>query len=266
MKANVISIINNKGGVGKTMTAQNLSSALAAKGKKVCMIDFDSQHNLTNRFENEGRGEERLINRDYAGIAIEDYLTNPSLEIQPIEVKKNLFLIPSTIRLAELSAILYNMKAGENPGGNLKALCEAMGDFFDFIVVDSEPGMSAVMVNATIAADMIIIPVSCMDALEGASEGVFGIMEKNGLSTDYYFLQTFYDEKQASSRNIRERLLEDADGNYFNTRIKRNEWLNKAGEMGMDIFELMPKTAGATGYKELASEVIGKFKKKIQIG
>jgi chromosome partitioning protein len=156
------------------------------------------------------------------------------------------------------------MKAGENPGGKLKALCEAMGDFFDFIVVDSEPGMSAVMVNATIAADMIIIPVSCMDALEGASEGVFGIMEKNGLSTDYYFLQTFYDEKQASSRNIRERLLEDADGNYFNTRIKRNEWLNKAGEMGMDIFELMPKTAGATGYKELASEVIGKFKKKAQ--
>lgn len=259
---NVISIINNKGGVGKTMTAQNLGAALAAKGKRVCLIDFDSQHNLTNRFENEGRGVERLNNRDYQGIAIEDYLTNPSLEIQAIEVKKNLYLIPSTIRLAELSAVLYNMKAGENPGGKLKAFCESMSDVFDFIIVDSEPGMSAVMVNATIAANMIVIPVSCMDALDGASEGVFGIMQKNGLDTDYYFLQTFYDEKQASSRNIRCRLLEEADGNYFNTRIKRNEWLNKAGEMGMDIFELMPKTAGANNYKELASEVIGKLKKK----
>lgn len=262
MKATVISIINNKGGVGKTMTAQNLGSALALKGKKVCMIDFDSQHNLTNRFENEGRGVEQLNTRDYTGIAIEDYLTNPSLDINPIELKKNLFLIPSTIRLAELSAVLYHMKSSDNPGGKLKALCEAMSEFFDFIIVDSEPGMSAVMVNATIAADMVIIPVSCMDALEGASEGVFGIMEKNNLTTDYYFLQTFYDEKQASSRNIRCRLLEEADGNYFNTCIKRNEWLNKAGEMGMDIFELMPKTAGANNYKELASEVIGKLKKK----
>ena len=262
MKASVISIINNKGGVGKTMTAQNLGSALAAKGKKVCLIDFDSQHNLTNRFENEGRGEERLMSRDYQGIAIEDYLMNPSLEINPIEIKKNLYLIPSTIRLAELSAAMYHMKTSDNPSHKLKGLCEAMSDFFDFIIVDSEPGMSAVMVNATIAADMIIIPVSCMDALEGASEGVFGIMEKNNLSTDYYFLQTFYDEKLASSRNIRERLLEEADGNYFNTRIKRNEWLNKAGEMGMDVFELAPKTAGAMGYKELASEVIGKLKKK----
>lgn len=262
MKATVISIINNKGGVGKTMTAQNLGAALALKGKKVCLIDFDSQHNLTNRYENEGRGEERLMNRDYQGIAIEDYLTDPSSEISPIEVKKNLHLIPATIRLAELSAVLYHMKANENPGRKLKSLCESMGEFFDFIIVDSEPGMSAVMVNATIAADMIIIPVSCMDALEGASEGVFGIMEKNGLDTDYYFLQTFYDEKQASSRNIRCRLLEEADGNYFNTRIKRNEWLNKAGEMGMDIFELMPKTTGANNYKELASEVIGKLKKK----
>ena len=178
MKANVISIINNKGGVGKTMTAQNLSSALAAKGKKVCMIDLDSQHNLTNRFENEGRGEERLSNRNYAGIAIEDYMTNPSLEIQPIEIKKNLFLIPATIRLAEISAVLYSMKASDNPSGILKAICEAIGDYFDYIVVDSEPGMSAIMVNATIAANMIIIPVNCMDALEGASEGVFGIMGK----------------------------------------------------------------------------------------
>ena len=262
MKATVISIINNKGGVGKTMTAQNLSAALAAKGKKVCMIDFDSQHNLTNRYENEGRGVEELTNRSYQDISIEDYLTRPELDLNPIEVKKNLYLIPSTIRLAELSAVLYNMKANENPSRKLKSLCDTLSDYFDFIIVDSEPGMSAVMVNATVAADMVIIPVSCMDALEGASEGVFGIMKNNGLETDYYFLQTFYDEKLASSRNIRHRLLEEADGNYFNTCIKRNEWLNKAGEMGMDIFELAPKTTGANNYKELASEILGKLKKK----
>lgn len=261
MNATVISIINNKGGVGKTMTAHNLSAALAAKGKKVCMIDFDSQHNLTNRCENPDREDPALIDHNYTGRSIEDYLEDTTLEISPIIVKKNLSLIPATIRLAELSAKLYGMKKSEGPSDRLKLLCSDLQETYDFIIVDSEPGMSALMVNATKAADIIIIPVSCMDALSGAGEGVFGIMDSNFLNTPYYFLQTMYEGRLRSSRDIRSTLLEDACDHTFRTYIKRNEYLNSAGEIGKDIFEYLPKSGGATDYKDLATEIISILKK-----
>lgn len=258
-KAKVISIINNKGGVGKTMTAQNLAAALAGKGKKVCMIDFDSQHNLTNRCENKNRAE-ILKEQQYKGHAIEDYLSDATIDIQPIEVKKNLFLIPSTITLAEYSASLYNI-LNENPSDKLKELCNDLKDTFDFIVVDSEPGMGALMVNATKAANLIIIPINCLDALSGADEGVFGIMDKNNLDTPYYFLQTMYENRLKSSRDIRSQLLEEARENTFITFIKRNEYLNSAGIYGLDVFEHAPKSGGANDYNDLAVEILSIFKK-----
>lgn len=258
-KAKVIAIINNKGGVGKTMTAHNLAAALAAKGKKVCMIDFDSQHNLTNRCENKNRAE-ILKEQQYKGCAIEDYLSDPTIDIQPIEVKKNLFLIPSTIALAEYSASLYNIQNG-NPSDKLKELCNDLQNTFDFIVIDSEPGMGALMVNATKAADLIIIPINCLDALSGADEGVFGIMDKNNLNIPYYFLQTMYESRLKSSRDIRSQLLEEARENTFITFIKRNEYLNSAGIYGLDVFEHAPKSGGANDYNDLAVEVLSIFKK-----
>ena len=130
------------------MTVQNLSAALAEREEMVCMIDLDSQHNLTNRCENLGREEEELRICKYEGCAIEDYLANPEIPIRPLMIKKNLFLIPSTIRLAELSASLYSMNIGERPSDKLKDLCNDIQNKFDFIIIDSEPGMSALMANA----------------------------------------------------------------------------------------------------------------------
>ena len=230
-KAKIIAVVNNKGGVGKTMTAHNLSAAMADKGKNVCMIDSDSQHNLTNRCENKNRVEE-LQKRQYRGLALEDYLSNPELAICPLEVKKNLYLIPSTIELATYSASLYHL------------------------------GLGPLMVNATKAADLIIIPINCLDALNGASEGVFGIMDNNNLNTSYYFLQTMYENRLKSSRDIRCQLLEEARENTFSTFIKRNEYLNSAGNYGLDIFEHAPKSGGASDYKYLASEVMSILKKQ----
>lgn len=265
-EAKVIAIINNKGGVGKTMTAQNLAAALVDKAKKVCMIDFDSQHNLTNRCQSKNRVEE-LSEQQYKGRTIESYLSDSNLNIEPIEVKDNLHLIPSTIALAEYSAFLYNVDQSENPSGKLKEFCTYLQDAFDFIIIDSEPGMGALMVNATKAADLVIIPVNCLDALSGADEGVFGIMDKNNLNTPYYFLQTMYENRLKSSREIRSQLLEEACENTFSTFIKRNEYLNSAGTYGVDIFEHAPKSGGANDYKDLAIEVLAIFKKlnKIQL-
>lgn len=264
-KARIIAIINNKGGVGKTMTAQNLAAALAAKSNKVCMIDCDSQHNLTNRCQNKNRVKE-LSEQLYKGRTIENYLSDSNLDIEPIEVKKNLFLIPSTIALAEYAVSLYNMDQNENPSGKLKELCTYLQEVFDYIVIDSEPGMGALMVNATKAADLIIIPISCIDALSGADEGVFGIMDKNNLNTPYYFLQTMHEGRKKNSKDIRSQLLEEAFENTFKTFIKRNEYLNSAAVYGLDIFEHAPKSAGADDYKDLAIEVLAIFKKlnKIQ--
>lgn len=259
-KTYTISIINNKGGVGKTTTAQNLSAALAEKGKNVCMIDFDSQHNLTNRCENPNRVEE-LKEHLYEGCAIEDYLTNHELKINPLNVKNNLYLIPSTIKLAELSASLYSMDDNEAPSNKLKELCLDLQGIFDFIVIDCEPGMSALMANATIAADIIIIPVSCQDALIGAQEGVFGIMDNNNIDIPYYFLHTIYEPRLKSHRDIRNKLLEEAHENTFHTSIKRNEFLNIASNNGLDVFEQAPKSGGANDFKDLAAEVISIIKK-----
>jgi chromosome partitioning protein len=258
-KAVVVSVINNKGGVGKTMTAQNLGAALALKGKKVCMIDFDSQHNLTNRFENDQRTG-ALLSRDYTHLAIEDYLTNDELDINPVEVKKNLYLIPATIRLAELSAQMYAEK-GEDASMKLKELCDCMAAGFDFIIIDSEPGMSALMVNATKAANLVLIPVNCQDALSGAGEGVFGIMDANRIDTPHYFLQTMYEERLKGCREIRRRLLDEDFEHTLRTQIKRNEYLNRAGDMGLDVFDFAPSSKGAADYECLALELIGIVKK-----
>lgn len=260
--AKIIAVINNKGGVGKTMTAQNLSAALADKGKRVCMIDFDSQHNLTNRCENVKREESKLKEHLYRGCSIEDYLADPNLKIYPLEVKDKLYLIPSTIELAHYSASLYNLNPSENPSDKLKELCNDLRPAFDFIIIDSEPGMSALMVNATKAADLVIIPVNCLDALSGADEGVFGIMNRNNLDTPYFFLQTLYENRLKSSRDIRSQLLEEAYENTFRTYIKRNEYLNSAGNYGLDIFEHAPRSGGANDYKDLAIEIQAIFRKK----
>lgn len=251
--AKVISIINNKGGVGKTMTAQNLSAALALKGKKVCMIDLDSQHNLTNRYENGERESKSLASSDYRGKTISDYLLSDA-EINPIPVKENLYLIPSTIELSEMAAQLYRLKGSDNPGDLLKNLCNDLSDVFDYIVVDTEPGMSALMVNSARAADLILIPVNCQDALFGAREGVFGILDSNSLNTPYYFLQTMFEKRLRGNRDIRSTLIES--GNTFKTFINRNEYLNAAGNLGLDIFEFQPKSGGAAEYKDLATEIV----------
>lgn len=261
MNATVISVENNKGGVGKSITALNLGAGLALKGEKVCIIDFDSQHNLTSRCESPNRDSEFIQNRNYAGIAIEDYILNPRLNITPIKIKKNLYLIPSTIKLAEIAPVLYKMKETDNASEKLKKICDSMRNFFDIIIIDCEPGMSALMVNATKAADLIIIPVSCIDALTGAVEGVFGIMKQNKINTPYLYLQTLYENRMKSSRDIRDKLLEQARENTFITRIKKNEYLNAAGTYGLDIFEYAPKSGGADDFKALTTEVLFILKK-----
>lgn len=260
MKAINIGIINNKGGVGKSMTAQNLGAALALKGFKTCLIDFDSQHNLTNRYQNSSRESEVIQNKYYTNVSIEAYLLDETLPILPIEIKKNLHLIPSTIKLSEVSAALYAMKKDQNASEKLRELCNLLQPYYDFIIIDSEPGMSALMVNATKASDLIIIPVSCLDALDGAGEGVFGIMEANQLDTPYFFLQTIYESRLKSSRDIRSALIYSACENTLRTFIKRNEYLNSAGSYGQDIFEYAPKSGGANDYKDLATEIVSLLK------
>jgi chromosome partitioning protein len=252
----VISIINNKGGVGKTMTAQNLGAALALCGKQVCLIDLDSQHNLTTRYENTGR-EEVKDGELYSNQTIEDYIDNPRLPIRPLKVKDNLYIIPSTTRLARVSAAMYNLSKGQQPSYKLSNICNAMRQGFDYIIVDCAPSMSALMVNAAVAADMIIIPVSCQDALMGAGEGVFELMDNNKLDTPYYFLQTIYEDRLKSNRDRKRQLLSKAFDHTLHTEIKRNEYLNLSAECGQDVYEYAPKSRGAEDYMTLALEVIG---------
>lgn len=178
-------------------------------------------------------------------------------------MKKNLYLIPSTIKLAQLSGTLYNTKDRENPSEKLKNFCNELQENFDFIIIDSEPGMGALMVNAVKAAEMIIIPINCQDALKGACEGVFGIMDANLIDTPYYFLQTMFESRFKTNRDIQTKLIKEAYQNTFHTYIKRNEFINVAAcNYGLDIFEYAPKSGGANDYRNLASEIISILKTK----
>jgi chromosome partitioning protein len=238
------------------MTAQNLGAALALRGKQVCLIDLDSQHNLTSRYENSGR-ECVQPGRAYSKESIEDYISDSTINMKPLPVKDNLYLIPSTTRLARVSAAMYTLSKEQQPSYKLLKICNAMRKAFDFIIVDCAPSMSALMANAAIAADMIIIPVSCQDALMGAGEGVFELMDNNRLTTPYYFLQTIYEERLKSNRDRKRQLLDKAFEHTLRTQIKRNEYLNRSAECGLDVFEFAPKSQGASDYDCLALEVLG---------
>ncbi len=247
----IIAIANQKGGVGKTTTAINLSACLAKRGKKVLIIDSDPQGNTSS-----GLG----INGKEAELSTYDCLVNevPMQDVMVETAYKNLSLCPGNINLAGAELELVD---AENREYRLKAALSNVKDSFDFIFIDCPPSLGLITLNAFGAADSVLIPIQCeYYALEGLAQLTHTIkMVKQGLNPDLKIegiLLTMFDSRTNLSVQVAEEVRKYFAATVYKTVIPRNVRLSEAPSYGMPILAFDKNSKGAECYKKLASEVI----------
>ena len=255
----VISLVNQKGGVGKTTTSINLSASLASLGKKVLLIDLDPQGNTTT-----GVG----INKGDIERSIYDILIdNCNINDAMIKTKyKNLYVIPATINLAGVDIELLEKSKTEtnfSKGEQLKKHINQIKDEFDFIIIDCPPSLGILTTNALTASNSVIIPVQCeFFALEGITQLLRTIMlaQKNlnpTLNIEGVLL-TMLDSRTNLGFEVVEEIRKFFKEKVYNTIIPRLVRLTEAPSHGEPIIAYDPKSRGSEAYLNLAKEVIAR--------
>ena len=247
----VIAISNQKGGVGKTTTAINLSACLAEKGKKTLVIDIDPQGNATSGL---GVDKGKVENTSY------DLLLGDTTIWETIEssVCDGLKVVPSERGLAGAEIELIGR---ENREYILKEHVDKIRDNYDFIIIDCPPSLNTLTVNAMTTADTVLVPIQCeYYALEGLSELLYTIeLVKERLNSRLEIegvVFTMYDARTCLSLQVVENVKENLQENIYKTIIPRNIRLAEAPSHGLPINLYDSKSAGADGYRNLADEVI----------
>jgi chromosome partitioning protein len=244
----VISITNQKGGVGKTTTAINLGTALAVFSKKVLIIDMDPQANATS-----GLG---VLKTDSIYQALIGKKTLKSL-IQYTSVK-NLYLVPSNISSI---AIENELKDKESKEFILKKLIDPIQDQFDYILIDCPPSLSLFTINALVASNSVLIPVQCeYFALEGLAQLINTInLAKKTFNPNLNIegiLLTMHDKRNNLSRQVENEIKQHFFKYMFKTLIPRNIKLAEAPSFGKPVITYDIKSAGSVNYLALAKEVL----------
>jgi len=247
----VFAITNQKGGVGKTTTAINLSASMALRKKKILLIDIDPQGNTSS-----GIGLDRSkVNR-----CIYDVLINqvPIKEIIMQTQVKKLDILPSTIQLAGAEIELVNYISREN---KLKHAIKSIKNDYEYIIIDCPPSLGLLTLNSLTAADSVIIPIQCeYYALEGIGQLINTInLVRENLNSSLEIegiLLTMYDSRTNLSRDVIEEVKKCFRGNIFKSVIPRNVRVSEAPSYGKPVVLYDAKSKGAIAYKKLAQEVI----------
>ncbi len=246
----IISVANQKGGVGKTTTTINLSTLLAKKGKKVLLIDADPQGNATS-----GVGAEKDVEFSTYDILVGDAEMD---EVVEETIIKNLLVCPSNINLAGAEVELVSMISREQ---RLKEKLENIKDKFDYILIDCPPSLGLITLNAFTASDSVLIPVQCeYYALEGLGQlmNTINLVKKHlnkGIQIEGALL-TMYDARTNLSNQVVKEVKRYFDDRVYKTVIPRNVRLSEAPSYGMPITEYDARSKGAKMYEKFTKEFL----------
>lgn len=246
----IVSVANQKGGVGKTTTAVNLSTLLSKKGKKVLLIDTDPQGNATS-----GLGIEKNVELSTYDLLITDAKAKDVIQDTPI---KNLDISPSNINLAGAEVQLVSMMSREQ---RMKEKLEEVKDEYDYIIIDCPPSLGLITLNAFTASDSVLIPVQCeYFALEGLGQLLNTVeLVRKHLNKNLYIegaLLTMYDIRTNLANQVVREVKKFFQNKVYKTVIPRNVRVSEAPSYGMPISVYDPKSKGARSYEKFTREFL----------
>jgi len=255
LKAKVVVLANQKGGVGKTTTSLNLASALADKGKKVLLVDSDPQGNASSgvgvfKTDNGAQLYNCFMGDQVAENCIRDTAVN------------NLKVLPSSIDLVGVEVELISLKEREKV---LRKILRPVRDRFHFIIIDCPPSLGLLTINGLTAADSVLIPMQCeYFALEGLAQLIETIRKvKKNLNQGLYIeglLLTMFDRRNRLTHQVAAEIKTHFGRQVFNTVIPRNVRLSESPSYGKTILEYDRSCSGAKAYIKLGNEFLRRSK------
>ncbi len=246
--AKVISIVNQKGGVGKTTTTINLGSALALNNKKILIVDFDQQANATITLG---------INREDVQKDIVDFLLEDDTNTYIMKTDDNyLDLIPASLKIANFEQMIQNIEEKELL---LSRKLAALKERYDYILIDCPPALGIIIDNALFASDSVIIPVECSfyayDALTQMINKIDEIQKVKPIEIEGILL-TKLDNRNTIGYNIVEKVKFEFPFKTFNTIISVSSHIQEAPMYGKSVIQFSYNSRGSKEYRDLAKEII----------
>ncbi len=252
---NCIAVINQKGGVGKTSTSYNLAFLMAQHGKKTLLIDLEPSGNSSKALlpvlPKEPTVRDVLLNK----------IDNVMDAIYPAMAKENtienLFIMPARLNLAVAELEIISKTYRETLLGKQ---IKKISDQFEYIIIDCQPTLSVLNINAIYASDFFLIPIKYeLDALDGVAD-LFNIIDeiKERKNYSYKILRNGFDARKKNATDFVERELKqyETEGRVFKTIIRQDEEINKAKMAGQPVFVFSPRSNGSNDYKELMEELL----------